>query len=603
MSARDDVTGLAARPTREGIELTWHWPQGCARVRVARRAGAPPDGPDDPAAMWRSCSLSEYVAAGERFVERLGDAAGRFHVAVYAQYGGVYAPGSGPGCRAEVAWEPWAVVRYALAVEQGPAVERLRLRWTMEGVPPDFAGFALVAGPSAVPESIDDGVELFRWAPWMDHAAGRAREAVVDLAPLRDRSWSRAYYKAFTVDPAQRHRTIFVHPNTCAPLARAEAAPARRTDPPRPRAERRSVVCPSCFERFAAAEILFASYDDEEPAPARSSLLDRLRGGPPRPPVGEHGRRLTRKLCPACARDLPYSAGVHRSLVVGLIGAKFSGKSHYVASLVRALEGRAGADFDASLVPVNDETQERYRREFRDPLFGRGLELPVTVGAPPPLIYDLSVGGAPWGERSGRSATLSLYDTAGENFDDREIVRRMLKYLGVASGVILLVDPLQVPAVRDALPAGSALPDLDRMADPHAVVSRVLEELEGGGLGAPGGQFRVPLAVVMTKCDVLRGAGLVEPNRLWSTEARHAGFFDRAMHEDMSGMFGEAMLRWSPATFATVASRFPRHAFFGISATGCASDPATRRYRHVTPWRVEEPLLWLLAELGLVPTR
>ncbi len=290
------------------------------------------------------------------------------------------------------------------------------------------------------------------------------------------------------------------------------------------------------------------------------------------------------------------------SLVIGLIGAKFAGKSHYVASLVKRFEGQVGADFDASLVAVNEETQDRYRREFYEPLFGRGLELPVTVGTPPPLIYDLSIGGGPWGERRARNATLSLYDTAGENFDDREIVGRMLKYLSVASGVILLVDPLQAPAVREAIDDRANLPDLDRMADPHAIVGRVLQELDGGRINVDQRPFDVPVAVVLTKCDILRDAGLVEPNRLWRTEVRHAGVFDRALHEDMSGMFGELLLRWSPATFATVARRFPRHAFFGVSATGCASDPATRRYRYVTPWRVEEPLLWLLAELGIIAT-
>src|SRR6185369_1308709 len=150
---------------------------------------------------------------------------------------------------------------------------------------------------------------------------------------------------------------------------------------------------------------------------------------------------------------------------------------------------------------------------------------------------------------------------------------RMLRYLSVASGVILLVDPLQIPAVRDALPNDVGLPDLDRMADPHAVVGRVVQELDRGALAFGGGQLRVPVAVAVTKCDVLRDAGLVEPTRLWSTDARHVGYVDLAQHDDMSGMFGECILRWSPSTYNAVARRFPRHAYFGVSATGCASDP------------------------------
>jgi hypothetical protein len=48
---------------------------------------------------------------------------------------------------------------------------------------------------------------------------------------------------------------------------------------------------------------------------------------------------------------------------------------------------------------------------------------------------------------------------------------------------------------------------------------------------------------------------------------------------------------------------FRTHAFFGVSATGCEIDPATRRYPQVLPWRVEEPLLWLLATFGVIPEK
>lgn len=603
-----DVERLVARPAPEGVALAWEWPEGCTLVRVARRADRWPVGPEDRSAVWLSCTRSEYLDAGERFLDRLAGSEGflereLFYVA-YAQRPGrnvAFSPGTGAGCRASVRWSPWTTVRYEIAPDGGSG--RLHLRWDIDRVPHDFAGFALVASPDRVPASLDDGLELFRWAPWRDHA-GALREAVVDLEPARRLRWSRVFCKAVTVDPAQRHTTLFIHPSTCVPvhpagsLARRASAPSRfRQGAPE------SVVCPSCFERFPVDGILYASYDDEEPAVAPRSLLGKLAGAPPRPPVGRRGRLLTRKLCPSCKRDLPFASGVQPSLVLGLIGAKFSGKSHYVASLIRRLEGQAGTDFDMSLIAVNDETQERYRREFHEPLFGRRLELPVTVGTPPPLIYDLAIGGALWGERRGRSATLSLYDTAGENFDDRESVRRMASYLGVASGIVLLVDPLQAPSVRESLPDSLGLPDLDRMADPQEIVSRVIQELDGGAAAMHGGPLDVPVAVVLTKCDVLRDAGLLEPNRLWHTEARHSGVFDRRMHDDMSGMFGEYLLKWSPATFNSIVRRFTRHAFFGVSATGCASDPATRRYRHVTPWRVEEPLLWLLCELGLVPIR
>lgn len=89
----------------------------------------------------------------------------------------------------------------------------------------------------------------------------------------------------------------------------------------------------------------------------------------------------------------PLRAATQPSLVVGVIGAKFSGKSHYIAALIDRLAGQVGSDLQADLIPVTDETAERYRREMYDPLFGGRLALQATTGTPPPLIYDLYFNG------------------------------------------------------------------------------------------------------------------------------------------------------------------------------------------------------------------
>ena len=112
--------------------------------------------------------------------------------------------------------------------------------------------------------------------------------------------------------------------------------------------------------------------------------------------------------------------------------------------------------------------------------------------------------------------------------------------------------------------------------------------------------METPLAVVLTKCDVLRQAELIEHNRLWHTGRGHVRYFDDDLHDDLSGMMAEYVQRWSPAAYHVVMRRFARRAFFGVSATGCAPDELGR-YRFISPWRVEEPLLWLLAELGVIP--
>jgi hypothetical protein len=175
----------------------------------------------------------------------------------------------------------------------------------------------------------------------------------------------------------------------------------------------------------------------------------------------------------------------------------------------------------------------------------------------------------------------------------------MAPYLRVASGIIFLVNPLGVPEVRQALPSTVRDRGDDQREDPRAIISRVLPVLES--LVVRGGRLSTPIAVVLTKCDVLRDAGLIDSNRLWSTGKRHVGYFDRAMHDDMSGMWGEYILHWDAALYHLIKARFSRHAFFGVSAAGCA--PHNGIYPFISPWRVEDPLLWLLAELGVIPTR
>lgn len=606
-----DVANLKLAATRDGVILRWSWPPGCVAVRIARRLGAWPDGPDDQQASHMTCTRVEYTAAGEAFIDAIQEGRWHFHYIVYAQAAGApglfFAPGVDPGCRAAIQWEPWMTLRYRLEApgKEAPKGQALRLAWSVEQPFPNFSGFVLIAAESEPPAAPDDGIPLFHWAPDDGQVEGD-HTALVSLAPVHRRRWARFYCKAFVNDPAQRPTTLIVHPDTTQSISeQGEPASAQFSAPARVyrAGVPRTVICPYCFEEFPIEQMLFDSFTGGEARPARYTWFDRLRSQPPRPPRNEQGQPLHRKLCPKHRHVLPYTAGSQSSLVIGVIGAKFSGKSHYIAALVERLAGQVASDLQANLLPATDETHDRYQREFYDPLFGKGIELPATVGAPPPLIYDLALDGALWGEQRSRAITLALYDTAGENFDDRHTVQQMVQYLRVASGIIFLVDPLQSPAVREALPRSAPLPNIDLMAESHHVIGRVLNELENGKMLAEAGPLATPVAVVLTKCDVLRDAGLIDANRLWSADKRHIGYFDREAHNDMTGMIGEYVRRWSTKAYATVRSRFSRHAFFGVSSTGCAPDKTTRLYKYISPWRVEDPLLWLLAELKVIPAR
>jgi hypothetical protein len=380
----------------------------------------------------------------------------------------------------------------------------------------------------------------------------------------------------------------------CAGVVREGVMQRYRPGPPK------DIICPHvrCFERFPLWDIRFRDGTGHIHAPHRP-FFARLRRVPPMCATGAPGEQLCDKVCPRCEGRLPYQAGEQPDVIIGLVGAKFSGKSHFVASLLDRLEGPVGKAFDASLLHIDDTTVTRRMREFQEPL-RNSLELPVTDPDAPPLLYSFTVRG----NRGGaRHVTLVLCDTAGENFDRQDDVTERTKFLSCASGLIFLVDPLQTTPVRQVLPTTVKFPR--QMTAPNVILGRVVQELTKRGLikVASRGRWRklaTPVAVAFAKCDTLRDAGLIDPHCLWSQDIHHERHYDLSLHHDVHGLFSEYMQQWDLAAWNTIRTHFATFAFFGVSATGCASDEKGR-YARIAPWRVEDPLLWLLYQLGVIP--
>ena len=366
----------------------------------------------------------------------------------------------------------------------------------------------------------------------------------------------------------------------------------------------KEVVCPHCLESFPLWDMEFGELG-VQPIPARRSLVDVFMRRPPRWAVKD-GVKLRLKYCPNhdCVEPrLPYTAGEQSDLIVGIVGAKYSGKSHFVALLVHRLQRNVSTTFDSALIPLDNRTVTRYDREFKSTLIDGKQELDQTDPHAPPLLYDMSFAQSNDPKKSLHSVTLALCDTAGENVNTQEGVAEMGRYLQYAAGLVILIDPLQAAPVRENLPKDAAkLPDLDQMAEPSAILARIIQEWRIKKSIPAGTRIDTPVAVAFTKADVLQSAGLIVKDCLWSQDRFHEGHYDLQLHSDASEMFGSKLKEWSPAAWTAVTTHFERFAFFGLSATGCSSD-ADGNYSRVSPWRVEDPMLWLLYELGVIAGR
>ena len=613
-----DVSDVKIYRIQSGAKLTWDWPAGCTSVIVARRSGTWAEAVDDPQATVIPFTRVQYQDAGEKFEDRISvKKRVRAYYTVYAQVNGPEGPlparGLTDDCRKFVDLGPWMILNYKVG---GPTRGRhegthLHLVWTIENPTADFSGFVLLAAQTEVPASPEDDVVLYKWKPESPITSG-ALEVDASLEEIRKRRWRNFFCKLVVTDPLQRPSTLVIHPNTCVKIDDKGRLMTPRTSP-LVRVYREgtptNVICPFCFNEFPIMEMDFASQYNNERVKAQYGMIDKMklkRGkGRLKVPKDKGGYPLTRKLCPdrGVEHDLPFNAGLQESLVIGLIGAPNSGKTHYIASLVDRLMGRVGTDLQGALLPVTDGTSDRYQKEFYEPLFEDHSELPATEGIPEPLIYDLSFDGNLWGQDRKRAVNLALYDTAGENTIDKARAREMLNYLNVASGVIFIIDPLQIRQIRERLP-DSILPPPLAVGTPISIIGNILMLLQNGKALQVNEPFSVPVAVVLSKCDVLQENGLIESNRIWNMEdRRNIGRFDRLYHDDMAGMMGEYMRQWDEKAYNVVTQRFPRHAFFGVSATGCAATGATmnKKYRYIAPWRVEDPLLWLLSQVKVLP--
>lgn len=310
-----------------------------------------------------------------------------------------------------------------------------------------------------------------------------------------------------------------------------------------------------------------------------------------------------RRVCPACHNQLPAQYCETPGKIVALVGAKNSGKSTYIAVLLHELEHRLGSELETSLVACDDRTIDRYQQDFAKPLFGEHRLLPTTQSAATairwPMVYLLSrTRQGRFRRRQDSSLALVLFDTAGEDLGRRDLVELHLRYLTAADAVIFLVDPLELPGAaadtRDEA-RSEGTPD----ANPIHVLSRVTETLRSGHELKPGQRLKVPMAIALTKIDVLQPA-LEQQSPLHQPRPRSArlDLDDRdAVHEQVRAL----LHNWHTDGLDNYLDHnYAEYGFFGLSALGGLPKDGAVAPGGIRPYRVEDPLLWLLHRFGML---
>ena len=311
------------------------------------------------------------------------------------------------------------------------------------------------------------------------------------------------------------------------------------------------------------------------------------------------------RLCPHCHFELPSDIGQNEQYIIAIIGGRGTGKSHYIASLIHRLQTEIGQQFKVSVQMMGESTEERWESEFNQPLFVRKETIPQTRTAKvnqsvrSPLMFSFKF---IRGKRK-RVLTVSFFDSAGEDMTELSNNDVLNRYICHAHGIIFLLDPLQIPQVRQQLPKSAqnvalALPPPNWKSAPERIVADLRRLFQKEYNLQSKQTITVPIAFTLSKIDMLKP--ILDPGSALLDQSFHPGFVDLKDLQTVDTQVKTSLSEWiNPAFITGIQSEFDYYKFFGVSALGEQPD-ASGHLRKVNPLRVEDPFLWLLSVIELV---
>lgn len=304
------------------------------------------------------------------------------------------------------------------------------------------------------------------------------------------------------------------------------------------------------------------------------------------------GVKTSARLCPKCHKPLhsTFAEGKERRLT--LLGAADSGKSNYIAVLVRELRERIGSRLNFAFGSWSDNSNA-YDDDYEGAVYTRKecvsktqrVQSQSSVVAPMVFGLQSSARRGP----GGMLATISFFDPPGEGLMSDRDVERFHKSVFNSDGLVLLIDGEKL--VRD----GKALGAFTEATKVLEVVARRLDADRSWSK-----RLLPYLAIALSKSDLLGGLEDM-PERAIERPSYDRGF-DHSDFRIVSSGVERLIRRNGGSNFCNIAqATFGRDqvGFFAVSAFGCAPD-RNGKIPRVEPVRAVDPFLWLMSETGIL---
>ncbi|AUM67442.1 hypothetical protein GOP56_15540 [Brevibacillus sp. 7WMA2] len=396
------------------------------------------------------------------------------------------------------------------------------------------------------------------------------------------------------------------------------------------------IVCPYCFAKYSPDQVVFRAThhrdDDENYALQEDEILNQYRDkfgldaieeleaviDPATIPqenqlyvdqvlVGltdRYGMVTKRRLCPKCHNELPITAGKAPSNIISIVGASQVGKSVYMTSLIHTLQNTTANHFNAACMPLNAQISRKFRENYEAPLFERGQLLDSTQKEKrqEPFIFQFI-----FKDSEQPPLILVFFDVAGEGMVDREYLELYASHVKNSSGILFLVDPLQIRTIRDKIMfnVGDEPGEFTaRYDEPREVLITLFENFIGYEEQS---KTNIPTAVVMTKSDMLHmlkedDSEYIKSNSNVFRNFVHKQYLNTSEFENINGEIRRFIEKVDRPFKDALEVYFTNTAYFAVSALG--SNPVNQKVTGVvTPVRVDEPFIWLLHQLDYIDGR
>lgn len=384
------------------------------------------------------------------------------------------------------------------------------------------------------------------------------------------------------------------------------------------------ILCPFCFNHFELNNVKFrcansrckgmvedSAYQEYQGLTSSSlmgpvfSATSKGFGGAFNVPTSakcpDCDRETTKRVCPVCHYELHHDVGTTDEKIIAIVGGRATGKSSYIATLVQRLRNEVGSNFNAGIISRGDMTRQRYEEDFYHPLYKQLTILQATqAGAKDrrtktPMVYRIS-----FNQAKNQAVTLVLFDTAGEDMRSLDTMSTEARYITNSQGLVFLLDPLQIPAVREQMPSEllrELSPDEDPEAEPIKIIERLYELFEKDPRWRGKQKIETPVAFTLAKIDVL--FPILDPGSALHRSGDHLGYLNKADVETVHSEIAAYLHEWMGTEFdQLVKSHFKDYHYFGMSALGKA--PVNGKLDGISPIRVEDPLLWIFSRFKVI---